>query len=156
MSQLDDAIFRYNRLLENGPCRDLAWVDDLHKRMEEEHLSAATDRMQRMVLDSPSLLARMELLPAEKMLAAIDPGYQVPEVASRLDSPLYNGTLQVVQYNADSPTGSAYTEVLADLFYDSPPVKEFRKRYHLSRVGGKKNLLGALLKAYKQFGGLEQ
>ena len=40
MSQLDDAISRYNRLLENGPCRDLAWVNDLHKRMEEEHLSA--------------------------------------------------------------------------------------------------------------------
>ena len=40
MSQLDDAITRYNRLLENGPCKDLAWVDDLHKRMEEEHLSA--------------------------------------------------------------------------------------------------------------------
>jgi len=184
MSQLDDAISRYNKLLENGPCRDLAWVDDLHKRMEEEHLSSggrlicpflrpnfitrrqyeslvktgeslisAIERMQRMVLESPSLLARMELLPAEKMLAAIDPGYQVPEVASRLDSHLTNGTLHVVQYNADSPTGSAYTEVLADLFYDSPPVKEFRKRYHLSRVGGKKNLLGALLKAYKQYGG---
>ena len=103
MSQLDDAIARYNRLLENGPCRDLGWVDDLHKRMEEEHLSAsgrlicpflrpnfitrrqydtlvktgeslicAIDRMQRMVLASPTLLARMELLPAEKMLAAIE------------------------------------------------------------------------------------
>ena len=184
MSQLDDAIVRYNKLLENGPCRDLSWVDDLHKRMEEEHLSAggrlicpflrpnfitrrqyetlvktsealicAIDRMQRMVLSSPSLLARMELLPAEKMLAAIDPGYQVPEVASRLDSHLCNGSLHVVQYNADSPTGAAYTEVLSDLFYDSPPVKEFRKRYSLTRVGGKKHLLGALLKAYRQFGG---
>ncbi len=59
----------------------------------------------------------------------------------------------MVQYNADSPSGAAYTEVLADLFYDSPPVKEFRKRYHLTRVGGKKHLLGALLKAYKQYGG---
>lgn len=184
MSQLDDAIVRYNKLLENGPCRDLSWVEELHKRMEEEHLSAggrlicpflrpnfitrrqyetlvktsealisAIDRMQRMVLSSPSLLARMELLPAEKMLAGIDPGYQVPEVASRLDSHLCNGSLHVVQYNADSPTGAAYTEVLADLFYDSPPVKEFRKRYSLTRIGGKKHLLGALLKAYKQFGG---
>ncbi|MFN7993915.1 MAG: hypothetical protein U0Q18_09955 [Bryobacteraceae bacterium] len=184
MSQLDDAIARYNKLLENGPCRDLSWVEELHKRMEKEHLSAggrlicpflrpnfitrrqyetlvktgealisAIDRMQRMVLASPSLLARMELLPAEKMLAAIDPGYQVPEVASRLDSHLCNGSLHVVQYNADSPTGAAYTEVLADLFYDSPPVKEFRKRYSLTRVGGKKHLLGALLKAYKQYGG---
>ena len=184
MSQLDDAISRYNKLLENGPYRDLAWVDDLQKRMEEEHLSAggrlicpflrpnfitrrqyetlvktgealisAIDRMQRMVLASPALLARMELLPAEKMLAAIDPGYQVPEVAARLDSHVCNGTLHVVQYNADSPSGAAYTEMLSDLFYDSPPVKEFRKRYHLSRVGGKKHLLGALLKAYKQYGG---
>ena len=40
MSQLDDAISRYNKLLESGPCRDLGWVDDLQKRMEEEHLSA--------------------------------------------------------------------------------------------------------------------
>jgi uncharacterized circularly permuted ATP-grasp superfamily protein len=157
-------------------------VEDLHKRMEEQHLSAggrlicpflrpnfitrrqydglvktsealisAIDRIQRMVLSSPSLLARMELLPAEKMLAGIDPGYQVPEVASRLDSHLCNGSFHVVQYNADSPTGAAYNEVLADLFYDSPPVKEFRKRYSLTRVGGKKHLLSALLKAYRQF-----
>src|SRR6202142_4258001 len=157
MSQLDDAISRYNRLLENGPCRDLAWVDDLHKRMEEEHLSAAgrlicpflrpifitrrqyetmvkagealisaIDRMQRMVLDSPSLLARMELLPAEKMLAAIDPGYQIPEVASKLDLQIHNGTMRVVQYNAGSPAGLAYAEGLSAIFYDSPPVKEFR------------------------------
>jgi uncharacterized circularly permuted ATP-grasp superfamily protein len=184
MSQLDDAIVRYNKLLENGPYRDLGWVDDLHKKMEEEHLSAggrlicpflrpnfitrrqyetlvrtsealisAIDRMQRMVLSSPSLLARMHLLPAEKMLAAIDPGYQVPEVAARLDSHVCNGSLHVVRYNADSPTGAAYTDVLADLFYDTPPVKEFRKRYNLTRIGGKKHLLGALLKAYKQFGG---
>lgn len=184
MSQLDDAIHRYNRLLENGPYRDLAWVDTLHKRMEEQHLSAggrlicpflrpnfitrrqydalvktsealisAIDRMQAMVLSTPSLLARMELLPAEKMLAGIDPGYQVPEVASRLDSHLCNGSLHVVQYNADSPTGAAYNEVLTELFYDAPPVKELRKRYHLTRIGGEKHLLGALLKAYKQFGG---
>ena len=183
MSQLDDAIVRYNKLLETGPCRDLAWVDELHQRMEEKHLSAggrlicpflrpnfitrrqyetlvktseslisAIDRMQRMVLSSPVLLARMELLPAEKMLAGIDPGYQIPEVASRLDSQVCNGSMHVLRYNADSPTGAAYTEALSDLFFDSPPVKEFRKRYTLTRVGGKKHLLGALLKAYRQFG----
>ena len=103
-----------------------------------ESFSSSLQRVQAKALNSPALMARMELLPAEKMLAAIDPGYQVPEVAARLDSHLTNGTLHVVQYNADSPTGSAYTEVLADLFYDSPPVKEFRKRYHLSRVAARR------------------
>src|ERR1035438_1922490 len=41
-----------------------------------EFLISAIDRMEQMVLASPALLARLDLLPAEKMLAAIDPGYQ--------------------------------------------------------------------------------
>ena len=184
MSQLDDAVVRYNRLLENGPYRELSWADALHQRMEAAKLSSggrlicpflrpnfisrrqyeslvktgealigAIDRMEQMVLSTPALLARLELLPAEKMLAAIDPGYQALEVAARLDSHLNNGSLHFVQYNADSPTGAGYADALSDLFYDIPPVKELRKKYTLSRIGSRKHLLHALLKSYKQFGG---
>ncbi|SPE38252.1 conserved hypothetical protein [Candidatus Sulfopaludibacter sp. SbA6] len=184
MSQLDDAVGRYNRLLENGPYRELSWADALHQRMEAAKLSSggrlicpflrpnfisrrqyeslvktgesligAIDRMEQMVLSTPSLLARLELLPAEKMLAAIDPGYQALEVAARLDSHLTNGSLHFVQYNADSPTGAGYADALADLFYEVPPVREFRKKYTLSKTGSRKHLLHALLKSYKQFGG---
>ena len=184
MSQLDDAVARYNKLLETGPLKDLAWAETLHERMESAKLSAggrlvcpflrpnfisrrqyeslvktgeslisAIDRMEQMVLTTPSLLARLELLPAEKMLASIDPGYQALEVAARLDSHLVNGHLHFVQYNADSPTGAGYADALADLFWDIPPVKEFRKKYSLARVGSRKHLLSALLKSYKQFGG---
>src|SRR5258708_26861406 len=112
--------------------------------------------MEQMVLASPTLLARLELLPAEKMLAAIDPGYQALEVASRLDTHLVNGHLHFVQYNADSPTGAGYADALAELFYDLPPMKEFRKRYTLTRTGSRKHLLQALLKSYKQFGGVSK
>lgn len=184
MSQLEEAVSRYNKLLENGPYRDLAWAEALHQRMESSRLSAggrlicpflrpnfisrrqydslvktgealigAIDRIQQMVLASPALLARLDLLPAEKMLAAIDPGYQALEVAARLDSHVVNGTLHFVQYNADSPTGAGYADALADLFYDAPPVKEFRKKYTLARTASRKHLLHALLKSYKQFGG---
>jgi hypothetical protein len=123
MSLLDDAVARYNKLLESGPYRDLAWVEALYQRMESGRLSAggrlvcpflrpnfisrrqydslvksgealicAIDRMEQMVLSNPALLARLELLPAEKMLAAIDPGYQALEVAARLDTHLSNGS----------------------------------------------------------------
>jgi hypothetical protein len=184
MSQLDEAVSRYNRLLEGGAYRDLAWVEALHQRMEESKLSSggrlicpflrpnfisrrqyeslvktgealicAIDRTQQMVMASPALLGRLELLPAEKMLASIDPGYQALEVASRLDSHVCNGHLHFVQYNADSPSGAGYADSLSDLFFDAPPVKEFRKKYALTKVGGKKHLLTALLKAYRQFGG---
>jgi hypothetical protein len=184
MSQLDEAVARYNKLLEAGVYREMSWAEALQERMEQSNLSAggrlvcpflrpnfisrrqyeslvkvgeslisAIGRMEQLVLANPALLAQLELLPAEKMLAAIDPGYQALEVASRLDSHLCNGHLNFVQYNADSPSGAGYADMLAEMFYDAPPVKEFRKKYTLSRIGGKKYLLAALLKTYKQFGG---
>ena len=121
-----------------------------------EALLGAIGRMEQMVLTNPVLLARLELLPAEKMLASIDPGYPSLQVAARLDSHVRNGHLHFVQYNADLPTGAGYSDALADLFYDAPPIRELRKRYTLTRVGGRKHFLQALLKAYKQFGGTKK
>jgi hypothetical protein len=187
MSQLDDAVGRYNKLLESGAHADLSWVEALHERMEAAKLSAggrlicpflrpnfitrrqfdslvktgeslicAIDRMEQMVLASPPLLARLDLLPAEKMLASIDPGYQALEVAARLDTHLTNGSLHFVQYNADSPTGGGYADALAEIFFETPPMKEFRKKHSVSKIGGRKHLLQALLKSYKQFGGAKK
>jgi hypothetical protein len=184
MTQLDEAITRYHRILESEPYRDLRWVKNLQDEMEARQLSAggrllcpflrpnfvtqkqydnlvktgealisAVDRMLRMALASPQLLSRMQLFPAEKMLAAIDPGYEMSEVSAQLDLQIQNGSLHVMQYNADALTGAAWSEGLSDLFYDCPPVKEFRRRYNLTRVGGKKPFLSALLKAYKMFAG---
>jgi len=184
MSQLDEVVAKYNKSLESGPFRDLAWVEALNERMDGARLSSggrpicpflrpnlisrrqyeslvktgealigAIDRMEQLVLTTPSLLARLELLPAEKMLASIDPGYQALEVAARLDSHVNNGHLRFVQYNADSPTGAGYADALAEIFYDAPPVKALRKKYSLAKVGSRKHLLQALLKSYKQFGG---
>lgn len=187
MNQLDEAVARYQRLLESDSYKDLAWAEALSERMQAEHLTqggrlicpflrpnfitrrqydamvkaaealfAAIDRVKQMALANPALLSRMELLPAEKMLASIDPGYPFLAVTSLLDTHMSNGSMYFVEYNADTPVGVAYGEALADLFYDAPPVKEFRKRYNLQKLGGKKHLLAALLKAYKQFGGKKQ
>ena len=184
MTQLDEAISRYHRILESEPYRDMQWVKNLQDEMEARQLSAggrllcpflrpnfvtqkqydnlvktgeslisAVDRMLRMALASPQLLSRMQLFPAEKMLAAIDPGYEMAEVSAQLDLQIQNGSLHVMQYNADALTGAAYAERLSDVFYDCPPVKQFRRRYNVTRVGGKKPFLHALLKAYKMFAG---
>ncbi len=182
MTQLDEAISRYHRILESEPYRDLRWVKSLQDQMEAQQLSAggrllcpflrpnfvtqkqydnlvktgealisAVDRMLHVALASPQLLASMQLFPAEKMLAAIDPGYEMSEVSAQLDLQIQNGSLHVVQYNSDALTGAAWAEGLSDLFYDCPPVKEFRRKYNLTRVGGKKPFLSALLKAYDMF-----
>jgi hypothetical protein len=118
-----------------------------------EALFSAIDRIKQMALSNPQLLARMELLPAEKMLSSIDPGYPFLAVTSLLNTHLANGSLHFVNYNADTAPGVAYGEALADLFYDCPPVKEFRRRYKLEKVGGKKHLAQAVLRAWKEYGG---
>ena len=182
MSQLNEAIARYHKILESEPYRDLSWVKELQARMEAQQLStggrllcpvlrpnfvtqrqydafvkaaeallSANYRMQQMALGAPALLTRLQLLPAEKMLATIDPGYSMPEVSSKLDLQLTGGSLQITRYTGDAPVGVAYAENLADIFYDSPPVKEFRRKYTLTRLGGKKQFLEALAEAYKQF-----
>jgi hypothetical protein len=187
MTQLDEAISRYHRILESEPYRDLRWVKNLQEQMEARQLSAggrllcpflrpnfvtqkqydnlvktgealisAVDRMLRLALASPQLLSRMQLFPAEKMLAAIDPGYEMSEVSAQLDLQIQNGSLHVLQYNSDALTGAAWSEGLSDLFYDCPPVKEFRRRYTLTRMGGKKPFLNALLKAYKMYAGAKK
>ena len=187
MTQLDEAIARYHRILESEPHRDLRWVKTLQEQMEARQLSAggrllcpflrpnfvtqkqydslvktgeallsAVDRMLKLALASPALLSRMQLFPAEKMLAAIEPGYNLAEVSAQLDLQINNGSLHVTQYSAEAFSGGAWSEGLADLFYDCAPVKEFRRRYNLTRVGKKKPFLQALLKAYKMFAGAKK
>src|SRR5579872_528004 len=118
-----------------------------------ECLFAAINRVENMAIASPALLSRMELLPAEKMLASVDPGYPFFSVTSLLDTHLQNGTVRFARYNPDTPSGVAYGDALSDLFYDAPPVKEFRKKYSLTKLPGMKHLLHAVLKAFKEWGG---
>src|SRR4051812_50227501 len=40
MTQLDEAIHRYHRILESEPYRDLRWVKNLQEQMEARQLSA--------------------------------------------------------------------------------------------------------------------
>ena len=181
---LGDAVTRYQKILETESFRDLAWADELAKKMEDsrlviagrpvspflrphlitrkqydhmvkasESLTSAIDRMKRLALATPHLLSRMSLLPAEKMLAQIDPGYSYLAVTSLLDTHIQNGHLHCNQYSAETPSGVAYGELLGDLFYETAPVKEFRKKHKLSKVGGTKFLLQAILRAYKEYGG---
>lgn len=118
-----------------------------------ESFSSAMERIENLAIASPQLMARMELLPAEKMLAAVDPGYPFLSVTSLIDTHLNNGTLRFARFVPDTPTGVAYGEALSDMFYDAAPVKQFRKRYHLEKLPGTKYLLMAILKAYKEWGG---
>jgi hypothetical protein len=185
MNQVSEAIARYHKLIESEPYIDLGWALALQSKMKAEKLGdrpispvlrphfitnrqytamvkaaevlfAAIGRAEQMALATPALLQRMQLLPAERMLAQVDPGYSAFNVTGLLDTNLNNGSMSFVAHNSETPAGVVYGDVLADLYYDAPPVKEFRKKYKLGKLGGSKYLLQALLKTYKSYGGKQK
>ncbi len=123
-----------------------------HLTRDSEVLFAAINRMKKAALTNPQLMARMELLPAEKMLANTDPGYAELTSMSTLEASTGNGTMHFLNYRAAAPFGVMYSEALSDLFYDCEPMKEFRKKHKLAKVSGLKHFLQATLKAWKEFG----
>jgi hypothetical protein len=112
------------------------------------------ERVEAIAFASPSLLNRLQMLPAEKMLAAVPHGYSRSGVTASMDANLRNGSLSLQGMDACKPAGLVYSSILADLFLELPLVKEFKRgRYKLSKLGGPKHLMQAIQFAYRQFGG---
>ena len=85
-------------------------------------------RVEQMALATPSLLARIQLLPAERMLAQVDPGYAFAGVTGgSFDTVMNNGSMKFSNHHTDAPAGVLYGDALADVYYEAPPVKEFRQ-----------------------------
>jgi hypothetical protein len=118
-----------------------------------EALWSAIDRTRQMVLASPVLMNRLDLLPGERMLADVNPGYKHFAISSLLDSHINNGSMRVSNFGAETPVGVLYQDILSELFFDTAPVKEFRKRHKLTKIPSVKYLQSALLKAFRDYGG---
>src|SRR5690348_8220425 len=116
------------------------------------HLAEILDRVEEIALASPHLLNRLQMLPAEKMLAAIPSGYSRFSVTSSMDAAVRNGTLCLQGLDACKPVGFAYSGLLADLFLELPIVKEFKRgRYKLSKIGSSKHLATAIHEVWREF-----
>ncbi len=118
-----------------------------------ESLNQSIERVRKLALTNAQWMARIQMLPAEKMLASLDPGYSTAAVASVLETQVNNGSVHFTTAQADMPHGIVYGELLSELFYDAPPVKDLRKRFKLAKTGGAKPLVASLLKTWKEFGG---
>ena len=125
MTQLNEAIARYHRILESyddlgwvdalehklnashltAGNRRVAPVLRPHFITQRQYnnlviaaeaLYSAIDRIEKLALTNPTLMSRMQMLPAEKMLASVDPGYPYLSVTSLLDTHLNTGVLSAI------------------------------------------------------------
>lgn len=120
-------------------------------------LASILDRIEALALESPVLLNRLQVLPAEKMLAAIPPGYSRCNVTSCMEAKFQNGALSISGYQTCKPKALAYSEPLAELFLDLPIVKNFKRgKYKLSKVGKAESLSKSILDVWKEWGGRQR
>ena len=116
--------------------------------MASEALYGALSRLERALLRDEELRRELDLSPEEDRLALADPGFTAASPSSRLDGFVSDGVIQYVEYNAESPAGMAYNDVLVRIFERLPAMREFRKRYRARPVRAASKQLTAMRRAH--------
>jgi len=111
------------------------------------------ERVARVAMEQPSLLADLALSEDEIRLARIEPGYRTASTAARADAFILPDSLQFAEYNAESPAGPAYSQGLAELFAELPLMARFREQQDARLYRPVHALLPALVASYREWGG---
>src|SRR6185503_2070154 len=122
---------------------------------ETELLLSAFAKAHSACLTDSRLRAQLDLEPYEEALFSLDIGNAVPWTTSRLDSFFIaaENQLHFVEYNAETPAGMGYEDILAETFMELEPMKRFQKYYAVQSMPMLGKLLSALMRGYKDWGG---
>ncbi len=121
-------------------------------------LLAAFARAHDKAMQDASFRQQFGLVDWEETLLADDPGFPAPSPLSRLDAFFVHerGGLRFTEYNAETPAGNAYSDVLTEVFLGLPAMREFLKQYELRSAPTRHLLLHILLDAYRTWSGSRQ
>jgi hypothetical protein len=84
----------------------------------------------------------------EDSLIRIDPGYPRPMRICRLDAFLSGYDLKFLEFNADSPAGTGYTDILHDGLRSTIDLPRVRQEFEMAYMPMLPELIGTLLDAY--------
>jgi hypothetical protein len=95
-----------------------------------------------------ALREELGLPPWEDALVRLDPGYPRPVRICRLDAFLSGYDLRFLEFNADSPAGTGYTDVLFEGLHASIDLPRVRQEFETSYAPILPELVHTLLDAY--------
>jgi glutathionylspermidine synthase len=114
-------------------------------------ISTALGKLIDLHLEDEDLRALMQFSDTENEFFAIDPGYKVPLVISRLDAFMNGYDIKFLEFNCDSPAGSSYADVIESAFKALLEKMSVLKRWQIDYVNRQEHLLNALLQCYAEF-----
>jgi len=102
--------------------------------------------------------AQLGLLDWEEQLITHDPGFRAASPLSRLDAFFVQerGGLRFTEYNAETPAGASYNDILAEATLGLPAMRELMKHYEVRTLPSRHNVMHALLDAWREFSGQSQ
>ncbi|HNG28822.1 MAG TPA: hypothetical protein PK012_03815, partial [Blastocatellia bacterium] len=122
-------------------------------KRDSQLVLSAIERLSDALMADANLRAELDLTSEEEQIIAIEPGFRAPDTSGRLDAFLDSrGDFSFVEYNADSPGGLLYGDVLSEIFMEMQAVREFAQRFPLRRVNIRRQLLETLLHCYREWG----
>jgi uncharacterized circularly permuted ATP-grasp superfamily protein len=127
--------------------------DEARVARAAEAVAALGERVASAAFEWPELLEELALTPEELRLVRIDPGYARASTASRADAFLLPDSLQFAEYNAESPAGPGYSQLMADVFAQTKPMARLAETFDARRHPTIERLLDALLASYREWGG---
>src|SRR6266702_493591 len=118
-------------------------------------LLRAFDKAYRRAIEDADFRAQFGLLDWEEVLVRHDPGFRNPSPTSRVDTFFVTdrGGLRLTEYNAETPASPAYNDVLTEILYGLPVMREFLRRYEVRALPARHSVLHALVDAYRQWSG---
>jgi len=127
--------------------------DWLYLKTRMEILLTAFRRAHEICISSPEMRAQLYLSDAEEAMLELDDHKIIPWTSSRLDTfyVVEERTLKCVEYNAETPAGIGYGDVLSEVFWESAPMQAFCDKYFCRPLPGQALLTDSLMAAYRKW-----
>ncbi|MCB0113192.1 MAG: circularly permuted type 2 ATP-grasp protein [Caldilineaceae bacterium] len=126
--------------------------------MATQHVIGAVHKIYAALRTGDIDMARtLALSPSEAALTQLPDVAGRPDVSARMDAfwqrgdRIGAGALYFIEYNADSPGGLGYGDVLADLFQELEPMRRLQDRYRLDAYPVRKHVHRTLLDVYRDW-----
>jgi hypothetical protein len=114
-------------------------------------LSRVLDRFCDAYPNDENLRRELAVPDAEDELIRIDPGFPRPMRICRLDSFLQGYDIKFLEFNADSPAGIGYTDILYEGLRQSIDLPRVRQEFDTAYTPMLPELIATLLDAYRHF-----
>ncbi len=124
-----------------------------HQRLQYtvEKISSALHKFIKLYLADAQVRDLMQFSAAENELFRIEPQYRFSLVISRLDAFLNDYQVKFLEFNCDSPAGTAYADVLEEGFQKLLQGYSFLEQWDTDYINRQEHLLQALLGCYGEF-----